>query len=295
MTHDATTHQDPLGMRGIEFIEYLSPHPDELGAVLVRMGFRLVARHRSRAVALYRQGDMNIVINADGGALSSRCVQDEGDQINAVAIRVEDARQAYQHCIQQGALAVPTRADVMELRIPGIKGPGDSTLYLVDHRHNVSIYDVDFEYLTDDHAAPPIVEGLKFFGIVQYINPESTAEWTDFYARMMGFRSLPPDTRFGILPRGTILQSPQGHFYLQLIEPIGDALFDTEWYEHLARLAFGTPDVPALVQLLRERGVSFEDNEFAHPDPQGAVTAGLSFDINFEIVRCPAAAPDSLR
>ncbi|WP_323000327.1 4-hydroxyphenylpyruvate dioxygenase [Castellaniella sp.] len=291
MTHDAVTDQDPLGMRGIEFIEYLSPHPEELGAVLARLGFQRVARHRSRAVSLYRQGDMNIIINADDIALSSRAVQDEGDRISAIAIRVDNANRAYHHCIQQGAWAVPTRADVMELKIPGIRGPGDSTFYLIDHRHNISIYDVDFEYLTDDTAPAPVIEGLKFFGIVQYINPDSTAEWTDFYGRMMGFRALPPHTRFGILPQGAILQSPHGHFYLQLIEPVGDALFDAEWYEQLARLAFGTPDVPATVRTLRERGVSFEDNEFAHPGQQGAVTAGLSFGINFEIVRCPNAAP----
>ncbi|MGB6006681.1 4-hydroxyphenylpyruvate dioxygenase [Castellaniella sp.] len=292
MTYDAVTEQDPLGMRGIEFIEYLSPHPDDLGAVFTRLGFRLVARHRSRAVSLYRQGDMNIIINADDIALSSRTVQDEGDQISAIAIRVANANQAYHHCIQQGAWAVPTRADVMELKIPGIRGPGDSTLYLVDHQHKVSIYDVDFEYVSDDHNPPALIGGLKFFGVVQYINPESTAEWIRFHARMMGFRALPPQTRFGILPQGTILQSPHGHFYLQLIEPVGDALFDAEWYEQLARLAFGTPDVPATVRILRERGVSFEDNEFAHPDTQGAVTAGLSFGINFEIVRCPAT-PES--
>ncbi|WP_298014801.1 4-hydroxyphenylpyruvate dioxygenase [uncultured Castellaniella sp.] len=292
MDHDAVTEQDPLGMRGIEFIEYLSPHPGELGAALERLGFRRIARHRSRAVALYRQGDMNVIVNADDIALSSRTVQDEGDRISAIAFRVANANQAYHHCIQQGAWAVPTRADVMELKIPGIRGPGDSTLYLVDHRYKVSIYDVDFEYLSDDNSPPPLVEGMRFFGVVQYVNPDSTAEWTRFYARMMGFGALPPRTRFGILPQGAILQSPHAHFHLQLIEPVGDALFDAEWYEQLARLAFSMPDVPAAVRLLKERGVAFEDNEFAHPDTQGAVTAGLSFGVNFEIVRSPAPSDD---
>jgi 4-hydroxyphenylpyruvate dioxygenase len=32
--------------------------------VLEMMGFRPVARHRSREVLLYRQGDLNIVVNA---------------------------------------------------------------------------------------------------------------------------------------------------------------------------------------------------------------------------------------
>ncbi|TAN30768.1 MAG: 4-hydroxyphenylpyruvate dioxygenase [Castellaniella sp.] len=291
MTRAGTEESNPLGMQGIEFVEYLSRHPDELGGVLAQLGFRLIARHRSRAVFLYRQGSMNIIINADEAALSSHDRPDEGDQINAVALRVADANLAYRRCMQWGAWPIPTRADVMELNIPGIHGVGDSVIYLVDHRRNVSIYDVDFEYVSDEREVPTVVPGLHFFGLVQYINPDRTAEWIDFYAQLLGFRALPPDTHFGILPNGTILQSPCGHFYLQLVEPMGDALFDVEWYEQFARLAFGTPDVALTVRSLEARGVPFENNEFSRPDSHGAVTSGLSYDVNFELVRQDPAPP----
>ena len=55
---------NPLGIEGIEFIEYRTARPQALGQVLEMLGFRPVARHRSREVLLYRQGDMNIVVNA---------------------------------------------------------------------------------------------------------------------------------------------------------------------------------------------------------------------------------------
>ena len=55
---------NPLGLDGIEFIEYATSRPQALGQVLETMGFRPVARHRSREVLLYRQGGMNVVINA---------------------------------------------------------------------------------------------------------------------------------------------------------------------------------------------------------------------------------------
>ena len=58
---DAT---NPLGLDGIEFIEYATSKPQALGQVLEMMGFRPVARHRSREVLLYRQGDMNVIVNA---------------------------------------------------------------------------------------------------------------------------------------------------------------------------------------------------------------------------------------
>lgn len=275
---------NPVGMRGIEFVEYLSRNPDKLGGVLSRLGFRLIARHRSRATFLYRQGTMNVIVNADESAIADWDPADESDQIHALAIRVDDANQAYHHCMRLGAWPTPTRADVMELNIPGFRCVGDSIIYLVDHRHDFSIYDVDFDYLTEARDVPPVVPDLRFFGLVQYINPGRTAEWTDFYAQILGFQPLPAGTRFGILPNGTILRSPDASFYLQLVEPMGDALFDVEWYEQFARLAFGTKDVLHAVDVFKDRSVRFEDNEFSRPNAHGAVTFGSLYNVSFELV-----------
>jgi len=285
----AREQRNPLGMQGIEFIEYLSADPEGLGQVLVQLGFRRIARHRSRDVFLYRQGTMNLIVNADRTALQDPGQPDGegGDRIHALAVRVADARQAYRYCVQLGARPVPSRAEAMELNIPGFEGIGGSVIYLADQRRNIPIYDVDFEYLDETREVAPIVPGLHFFGLAQHIHPDSTADWVDFYARMLGFHRLAPGTRFGILPSGTILQSPCRQFYLQLVEPVGNALFDVEWYEQFSRLALGTPDVALTVRALRERGIQFEDNEFSHPDPSGAVMAGLTYDISFELVRNP--------
>lgn len=282
---------NPLNVQGVEFIEYTSSHPDELGAVLTQLGFQLLARHRSRAVFLYRQGGMNIIINADPVALTGLSRHPEDNQISALAIRVGNAHHAYARCIEWGAWPIPTRADAMELNIPGIHGVGDAIIYLVDGQRNFSIYDVDFDYLSDAREVEPVAPGLHFFGLVQYINPERTAEWTDFYGQLLGFQPLPKDSRFGILPHGVILESPCKQFYLQLVEPVGDALFDTEWYEQFARLAFGTPDVLDTVRLLEGRQVKFQNNDFIRPDRHGAITTALSYDVNFELVhhQMPAA------
>ncbi|HUH40199.1 MAG TPA: 4-hydroxyphenylpyruvate dioxygenase [Castellaniella sp.] len=276
---------NPLGMDGIEFIEFLCRQPDELGGVLAQLGFRLIARHRSREVFLYRQGSVNLIINADPVSLSALAHPEEDNQISAVAVRVDDANQAYERCMQWGAWPIPTRAGAMELNIPGIHGVGDSIIYLVDHKRQFSIYDVDFDYLDTTREVTPVTPGLHVFGLVQYINPDRSAAWIDFYGQLLGFQPLPPDTHFGILPHGTILQSPCARFFLQLVEPVGDAMYDTEWYEQLARLAFGTPDVLQTVRALEARGVPFQDNAFIRPDTHGAITAALSYDVNFELVR----------
>ena len=61
---DVPEASNRLGIDGIEFIEYTTSQPQALGQVLEGLGFRPVARHRSREVTLYRQGDMNLVVNA---------------------------------------------------------------------------------------------------------------------------------------------------------------------------------------------------------------------------------------
>ena len=88
---------NPVGLDGIEYIEYTTARPQALGQLLETMGFRPVARHRSREVLLYRQGSMNIVINAHAGVVRGCAPSaDAPPAIRALALRVRDARAAYQ-------------------------------------------------------------------------------------------------------------------------------------------------------------------------------------------------------
>ena len=135
---------NPLGLDGIEFIEYATSRPQALGQVLEMMGFRPVARHRSREVLLYRQGGMNVVIDAHSADRPAHHAPTEVPTITAIALRVRDAAAAYQRALDRGAWAVPTQVAVMELNIPAIHGVGASRLYFVDRYKDFSIWDVDF-------------------------------------------------------------------------------------------------------------------------------------------------------
>ena len=270
---------NPLGLQGIEFIEYATAKPQALGQVLETMGFRPVARHRSREVLLYRQGDINIIVNAfsDGVALTEKPV------ITAIALRVRDASSAYRRALDRGAWAVPARVEVMELNIPAVHGVGTSRIYFVDRHKEFSIYDVDFTPIPTLDQKPPALAGLHFFGIVQYIGNDRTEDWTEFYAALFGFSALPAEQRFGILPKGRILQSPCQSFYLQLIEPEPGVL-DVEDDECLQRMGLGTPDVPATVAQLRERGVEFVASKGVEADQRGALTRTAMGSVMFELV-----------
>lgn len=269
---------NPLGIDGVEFIEFVTSKPQALGGVLQRLGFAPVARHRSREVVLYRQGAMNLIVNAEpSGADPSATF------LSAVAFRVRDAAYAMRHALDAGAWEVPRRAAAMELNIPGILGSGESAIYFVDRYKDFSIYDVDFVPLPGTDPTPPALAGLHYFGLVQAVGAFRSAEWVDFYQQLLGFRLLAPDSFVGILPKGTLLESPCGHFYLQLIEP-PEGAEDIHWDDGLLRIGFGAPDVPEATRVLQERGVVFIDEGLLHPGEKGALTQVYLGSVTFELV-----------
>ena len=119
---------NPLGVNGIEFVEFATSRPQVFGALLEKLGFAAVARHRSREVVLYRQGSMNLIVNSDPAALPGLLSPDSVPAIAAIALRVSDAGFAFRHSTDRGAWEIPTRASAMELNIPGIHGVGDSLI-----------------------------------------------------------------------------------------------------------------------------------------------------------------------
>lgn len=270
---------NPLGLVGVEFIEYTTSKPQSLGNTLETMGFRPIARHRSREVLLYRQGDLNIIVNAHGDG----AVVTEKPQIAAIALRVQDAAAAYKRALDRGAWAVPVHVEVMELNIPAIHGVGTSRIYFVDRHGDFSIYDVDFIPIPTVDQKPPAVTGLHLFGVVQYIGNERTEDWTEFYRSLFGFDVVDDETRFGILPKGRILQSPCNTFYLQLIEP-EPGILDVEDDECLQRIGLGTPDVPATVAALRKLGMEFVPPKDPQQAERGALTRTALQGAMFELV-----------
>jgi 4-hydroxyphenylpyruvate dioxygenase len=178
---------------------------------------------------------------------------------------------------------MPTRAAAMELHIPGIHGVGDSRIYFVDRYRDFSIYDVDFVPLAGVEPKPPALARLHYFGVVQSIMGDRTRDWLDFYECLFGFSVLPSGQYFGVLPKGTLLESPCHKFYLQLIEPPSGA-DEIHWDEGLVRVGLGAPDVPAAVKELKKRGIVFVDHGAVQPSDKGALTQVYLDGVTFELV-----------
>lgn len=272
-----------LGIEGIEFIEYATSRPQALGQVLESMGFRPVARHRSREVTLYRQGDMNLVVNSHASDARVEASLDGQPVLSAVAFRVRDALKAHTRCLDLGAWAVPSHAQAMELHIPAIHGPGSSRFYFVDRWREFSIYDIDFNPIPTVDMRPPALEGMEYFGVVQYIGAQRSADWLTYYEHMFDFSPIADDERFGILPKGKLMRSPCGHFLWQLVEP--EPWMDAEEGEEcLRRIGLGVSDVGRAVEALKARGVEFVESSKLHPEDRGALTRVMLGSVAFELV-----------
>jgi 4-hydroxyphenylpyruvate dioxygenase len=118
---------------------------------------------------------------------------------------------------------------------------------------------------------------------VQSILADRTDDWLDFYRTLFGFATLPHGRFFGVLPKGTILESPCRKFYLQLIEPPPGSE-DVRWEEGLVRVGLGARDVPAATRTLKERGVVFIERGAVQPSEKGALTQVYLGGVTFELV-----------
>jgi 4-hydroxyphenylpyruvate dioxygenase len=256
---------NPMGTDGFEFVEYAHPEPEKLGALFEQMGFSVVARHRSKKVTLYRQGDVNFVVNAEPDSFAQGFAVEHGPCACAMAFRVVDAAKAYERAIALGAEPYTGKVGPMELSIPAVRGIGGSLLYFVDrYGDRGSIWDVDFVWTgaRDPHPEPA---GLHYLDhLTHNVMRGRMDHWAGWYEKLFNFREI----RFfniegkltGLISRA--LTSPCGKIRI----PINESLDDRSQIEEYLRLykgegiqhvAMGSRDIYATVEELRARALPF--------------------------------------
>jgi len=262
---------NPMGLMGFEFVEFASPVAGVLEPLFERMGFSLVARHRSKDVVLYRQGDINFIVNCEPRSLAGYFAAEHGPCACAMAFRVKDAHRAYARALELGAQPVDVPTGPMELRLPAIRGIGGAPLYLIDRiEDGKSIYDIDFEFLPEYQAFEhrhPVGHGLRLIDhLTHNVYRGRMAFWGGFYEKLFNFREI---RYFDIQGEYTGLTSramtaPDGLIRIPLNEDAGRSAgqggqieeflmqFNGEGIQHIALL---TDDLVATVDALQLAGV----------------------------------------
>ncbi|MFO1262108.1 MAG: 4-hydroxyphenylpyruvate dioxygenase [Rhodoferax sp.] len=187
----ADLFDNPMGLMGFEFVEFASPKPGVLEPLMEQLGFTLVAHHRSKDVDLYRQGDINFIVNREPKSHAAYFAAEHGPGACSMAFRVKDSHKAYHRALDLGAQPIEMPTDVMELRLPAIKGIGGAPLYLIDRfEDGKSIYDIDFEFIegVDRH---PVGHGFKIIDhLTHNVYRGRMAFWGSFYERIFNFREI---------------------------------------------------------------------------------------------------------
>lgn len=258
------TTGNPMGLQGFEFVEFASPTPNALEPLFKTMGFTLVARHRSKHVELYRQGEANFIVNREPKSHASYFAAEHGPCACGLAFRVKDSHKAYARALELGAQPIEMSTGPMELRLPAIKGIGGAPIYLIDRfEEGKSIYDIDFEYV-DSVDRHPAGFGLKVIDhLTHNVYRGRMAFWARYYETLFNFREI---RYFDIKGEYTGLTSramsaPDGLIRIPLNEESSKGSGQIEEFlmqfngEGIQHIALRTDDLCASVDALRNAGV----------------------------------------
>jgi 4-hydroxyphenylpyruvate dioxygenase len=261
----AISEANPAGTDGFEFVEFAHPDPRALTALFETMGFTSVAQHRRKAIALWRQGGVNFLANAEPGSQAVQFAAEHGPCAPSMAWRVVDAKHAFEHAVALGAEPAGLDASQKALDVPAIRGIGDSLIYFVDrYRDGASAYDAEFEWTGARDPQPPGAGLFYIDHLTHNVRRGRMDTWAGFYERLFGFKQI----RFfdisgkltGLYSRA--MTSPCGKLRIPINES-ADRKSQIEEYlnayggEGIQHIACGARDLYQSVDALRSGGLPF--------------------------------------
>ena len=214
---------------GFEFIEFaVDPSAKaKLTNVLSAMSFRMERGHRSKAVELWRQGAVNIVINSESNGFAAQARAEHGPGICDMGLRVRDAGQTVKRALMLGAPAFSQPVGAGELDIPAIKGVGGSVVHFIDEKSDLHrVWDIEFDPTPKTKAPQPA--GLRRIDhVAQTMRYQEMQSWLTYY--LSTFQMEKADVVDVVDPSGLILSqalsSPEGEVRLNLNGAGGQATF----------------------------------------------------------------------
>lgn len=132
---------------GISFIEFAADEGSAaaLGTLLAQLGFRRIGTHRSKAVALYRQGDIHLIVNAEPDSFARARFEAHGTSVCALGIRTDDAQAAVARATAMRSQRHDSPLGPDEAVVPAIVAPGGNLVHFVPASLGANgLYEADF-------------------------------------------------------------------------------------------------------------------------------------------------------
>lgn len=265
--HDAKkatiSEKNPAGTDGFEFVEFAHPDPKALSTLFERMGYSEVARHKNKAISVWRQGDINYIINNEPGTHTAGFVDLHGPCAASMGWRVVDAEHAYRHAVAAGA--TPYEGNGKVLDVPAIVGIGGSLIYFIDkYGETGSAYSKEFEWLGKVDPKPAGIGFYYLDHLTHNVFRGNMDTWWDFYREIFGFSQIHffdiEGKMTGLISRA--ITSPCGKIRIPLNEATDDKS-QIESYlkkyngEGIQHIAVGTDAIYDATDKLAENGLMF--------------------------------------
>ena len=264
----ARTADNPIGLDGFEFVEFTSPDPARMVALIEQLGFVAAHEHPRLPATRYKQGDINLIVNRDPGGQAAAFRAAHGPSANGMAFRVEDARAAFDLAVSRGAKPAAAGESLLGEGACALEGIGGSMLYLVDRfGPRGSLYDGWTPVPGAAQAEARENVGLKVLDhLTHNVRRGQMRTWSSFYNQVFGFEE---QKYFDIKGRQTALFSqamiaPDKAIRIPLNESQDDHSQIEEFIrqyngEGIQHLALTTDDIYGTIERLRARGVSLQD------------------------------------
>ncbi|MGE5626325.1 MAG: 4-hydroxyphenylpyruvate dioxygenase [Bacillota bacterium] len=268
-----TQFENPMGVDGFEFVEFAAPDAKLLHALFPKLGFTAVAKHKKKAVTLYRQGECNFLVNEEPKSFAATFAKQHGPSACGFAIRFsKPAAHVREQAIKKGGEAVGELESTKAVDVPVIKGIGGSMLYLVDHYGpKGSVYDGEFEYLkgVDKH---PKGFGLTFVDhLTHNLYFGNMEKFARFYEQLFNFREIRyfdiKGVKTGLISKA--MTAPDGMVRIPLNESSDPKSQINEYLdeykgEGIQHIACFTNDIYSTVESMRKAGLRFLDTPDAY-------------------------------
>ena len=255
-----------MGLDGFEFVEFASPEPGLLEPVFEMLGFTAVAEHRSKNVTLFRQGEINFILNAEPGSHAAFFAEEHGPSACGMAFRVKDAHHAYFRALEMGAQPIDIPTGPMELRLPAIKGIGGAPVYLIDRfEQGKSFYDIDFEFYDDVDQHPKGCGFQLIDHLTHNVYRGRMKFWANYYEQIFNFREIRyfdiKGEYTGLLSKA--MTAPDGKIRIPLNEESSRGVGQIEEFlmayngEGIQHIALICDDLMSCWDALKSRGLPF--------------------------------------
>ena len=262
----ADLFENPIGLDGFEFLEFTAPKKGMLEPIFEAMGFTLVARHKSKDVELWRQGDINLLSNYEKKCHAAYYAEEHGPSACGMAFRVKDSQHAYKEVLARGAQPMDTHTGPMELKLPAIKGIGGAMLYLIDrYEGENTIYDIDFNWIEGVDRHP---EGCGFHTLDHLTHNVYRGRmnfWAGFYEKLFNLKEIRyfdiKGEYTGLLSKA--MTAPDGKIRIPLNEEAVGGGGQIEEFlmkyngEGIQHIAFACDDLVACLDKLKAKGMKF--------------------------------------